>query len=71
MGFLLFAAAEMGIDATPFEGLDTAKLDNILNLGAKGLKSVCAVSLGYRADNDGNAARPKSRLAADRVFFRI
>lgn len=71
MGFLLFAAAEMGIDATPFEGLDTAQLDGILGLRAKGLKSVCAVSLGYRADNDGNAARPKSRLAADRVFTHI
>ena len=71
MGFLLFAATQKGIDSTPLEGFDPAKLDEILGLRAKGLRSVCAVSLGYRAANDSNAARPKSRLAADRVIFEI
>lgn len=49
----------------------TEKLDEILGLADKGLRSICAVSLGYRTDNDGNAARPKSRLAADQVFTRL
>ena len=71
MGFLLFAAAEKGIDSTPLEGLSTEKHDEILGLADKGLRSICAVSLGYRTDNDGNAARPKSRLAADQVFTRL
>ncbi len=71
MGFLLFAAAEKGIDSTPFEGFDAAQLDEILGLREKGLRSVCCVSLGYRAANDSNATRPKSRLALDRVVTRL
>ena len=67
MGFLLAAAAEKGIDSTPIEGLDTAKLDEILGLREKGMRSVAVVTLGYRSPNDGNAQRPKSRLALDRI----
>ena len=71
MGFLLAAAAEKGIDSTPIEGLDTAKLDEILGLREKGMRSVAVVTLGYRSPNDGNAQRPKSRLALDRIVTRL
>lgn len=71
MGFLLFAAAQKGIDSTPFEGFDAEELDKILGLKEKGLRSVCCVSLGYRAANDSNASRPKSRLALDRLVTRL
>lgn len=67
MGFLLWAAAERGIDSTCLEGLDMAKMDECLGLSEKGLRTVCAVSLGYRLPDDSNAARPKSRLPMDEV----
>lgn len=60
-------AAERGIDSTCLEGLDMAKMDECLGLAEKGLRTVCAVSLGYRLPDDSNAARPKSRLPMDEV----
>ncbi len=67
MGFLMLAAAERGIDSTCLEGIDMAKMDEVLGLEVKGLRTVVALSLGYRSDNDSNAARPKSRLPLDEV----
>lgn len=61
----------MGIDSTCLEGVDFAKLDEILGLREKGLTSVVALSLGYRNPKDGNAQRPKSRLAAEDLFTSI
>ena len=59
--------AQRGIDSTCLEGLDMAKMDECLGLAEKGLRTVCAVSLGYRLPEDSNAARPKSRLPMDEV----
>ena len=71
LGFILFAAAGMGIDSTALEGVDFEKLDEILSLRQKGLRSVVAVSLGYRAENDSNAQRPKSRLKKEDIFTEL
>lgn len=62
LGTLLIGAAALGIDATPIEGILTDELDNILDLKAKGLHSIVAVTLGYSSDDDFNAKLPKSRL---------
>ncbi len=62
LGFALFAAAGMGIDSTALEGVDFEKLDEILQLRRRGLRSVVGISLGYRRPDDSNATRPKSRL---------
>ncbi|XKM14027.1 oxygen-insensitive NAD(P)H nitroreductase [Orbaceae bacterium ac157xtp] len=62
LGNILYSSAAMGIDSTPIEGFDDKKLDEILDLKAKGLKSVVLVTLGYRSKDDSNAKRPKSRL---------
>lgn len=70
-GFLLFAAASMGVDSTPLEGMDFSLLDDILDLRAKGLRSIYAVSLGYRAADDSNALRPKSRWPRERIIHTI
>ena len=43
------AAAFEEVDATPMEGFDPAKVDEILDLRAKGLRSVTLMPLGYRA----------------------
>ena len=68
LGQLLFAAAALDIDSTAIEGYDAEKMDEILGLKAQGLKSIVVASLGYRAPNDANALRPKSRLPKAQLF---
>ncbi|MGL5429776.1 MAG: NAD(P)H-dependent oxidoreductase [Vibrio sp.] len=50
LGTALIAAAEEGVDSTPMEGFDPAKVDEILQLRERGLRSVVLLPLGYRAD---------------------
>ncbi len=50
LGIALTAAAFEEVDATPMEGFDPAALDEILDLRARGLRSVMMMPLGYRAD---------------------
>jgi len=45
----LMAAAFEGVDSTPMEGFDPKALDEILDLNARGLRSVAILPLGYRA----------------------
>ncbi|MBZ4021906.1 NAD(P)H-dependent oxidoreductase [Rhodobacter sp. TJ_12] len=52
-GIALAQAAEEQVDATPMEGFDPAKVDEILGLRDKGLRSVTLMPLGYRA-NEGD-----------------
>lgn len=49
LGTALIAAAEEGVDSTPMEGFDPDKVDEILGLRARGLRSVLLLPLGYRA----------------------
>ncbi|WP_260923116.1 oxygen-insensitive NAD(P)H nitroreductase [Novosphingobium sp. 9] len=71
IGQLLLGAAAMGIDATPMEGIDTAVLDRELGLPEKGFTAICAVALGYRAEDDFNAKLPKARLPLSEVITEI
>lgn len=49
----IIAAACEGVDATPLEGFDADKLDEILDLRAQGLRSAVMLPIGYRdADSD-------------------
>ncbi len=57
--------------STCLEGVDFKKVDEILGLREKGLTAVVLLSLGYRNPNDGNAMRPKSRLATEEIFTEI
>ena len=51
--YATIAAAYEEVDATPMEGFDPAKLDEILGLKEKGLRSCVVLTLGYRqADKD-------------------
>ncbi len=68
LGQLLLAAAALGIDSTPIEGFDPAKLDEILNLKEMGYHSVVVASLGYRSDDDFNAKLKKSRFPKEQLF---
>jgi nitroreductase / dihydropteridine reductase len=63
-------AAFEGVDATPMEGFDAAKLDEILGLREKGLRSVTILPLGYRAEegdwlaNLKKVRRPKDEFVS-------
>lgn len=48
LGVALVAAAEQEVDSTPMEGFDPAKVDKILGLKERGLRSVVLLPLGYR-----------------------
>ena len=48
LGLAMGEAALLEVDATPMEGFNSAKVDEILNLPALGLKSVTLLPLGYR-----------------------
>jgi len=47
-GLAIAEAALLQVDATPMEGFDGPKFDEILGLQEKGLKSVTILPLGYR-----------------------
>ncbi|PVB63441.1 oxygen-insensitive NAD(P)H nitroreductase [Labrenzia sp. 011] len=68
MGQFLLAAAQLGIDTTPMEGVDTDVLDREFGLTEKGYKAAAVVSLGYHSQKDFNAALPKSRLSEDAIM---
>ncbi|MBT8252424.1 MAG: NAD(P)H-dependent oxidoreductase [Flavobacteriaceae bacterium] len=61
MGNLLTVCALEKIDACPMEGFDPLAYDKILGLPEKGLKSVLAMPVGYRAKDDIQAGFKKVR----------
>jgi len=72
LGTALIAAAEEQVDATPMEGFDPAKVDEILGLRERGLRSVVIVPLGYRADEgDWLVNLKKVRRAKDSFITEV
>jgi nitroreductase/dihydropteridine reductase len=72
LGHALVAAATEHIDATPMEGFNNAKLDEILGLEEKGLKSVVIMTLGYRDhENDVLAKAKKVRRSNEELFIAV
>lgn len=68
LGTTLVAAAVEEVDATPMEGFNAAQFDEILELQAKGLKSVVICALGYRSADDELATLPKVRREKGLLF---
>jgi nitroreductase len=71
LGGLMTAAALLGVDACPMEGLDPAKFNEILGLTEKGYAALCACALGYRAADDKYAKLPKVRYKAEDVIVHV
>lgn len=61
LGNLMTAAALLGVDACPMEGLVAAEYDKVLQLDGTGYATVVACALGYRAAADKYASLPKVR----------
>ncbi|MDX2148704.1 MAG: NAD(P)H-dependent oxidoreductase [Planctomycetota bacterium] len=71
LGFVMSAAAMLGVDACPMEGIERAKYDELLGLPAKGYTSVVGCALGYRASDDWLAGMAKVRAKPEDVVLRI
>jgi nitroreductase len=61
LGIALVAAAEQNVDSTPMEGFDPRKVDEILGLSERGLRSVVLLPLGYR-DPTGDWLLPMKKV---------
>jgi nitroreductase / dihydropteridine reductase len=72
LGTGIIAAASLEIDATPMEGFIASKVDELLGLPEKNLRSVALLALGYRDnENDFMAKTPKHRTNAKKLFINI
>ena len=71
LGIFLSACAEMGIDATPMEGVEPKNYDKILN--QTDYSTLMAVAIGYRDIEDFNqpSKKPKSRRDINTVIETI
>jgi nitroreductase len=67
LGNLMTAAAVLGVDACPMEGLVPAEYDKILHLQGTGYATVVACALGYRAASDKYAGLAKVRYPTSEV----
>lgn len=65
LGQLMAAAALIGVDACPLEGIDPPAYDRIL--GLDGFRTVVACAVGHRASDDKYADLPKVRLPEDEL----
>ncbi len=64
LGFFLYSAAQLGIDACPMEGFDAKQYDEILGLPALGYNATVVAAAGYRAADDWLAPLAKVRYEA-------
>lgn len=71
MGNLLTVCAAEKIDACPMEGFNPTKVDEILKLEEKGLKSVLLCPVGVRAKDDKYAEMPKVRRPLEETIHFI
>lgn len=71
LGVFLSACAQMGIDATPMEGIEPDNYDKILN--QTDYAAIVAVAMGYRDTEDFNqpSKKPKSRKDLNKVIESI
>lgn len=68
---LINSAAVLKIDATPMEGFDAAKVDEILGLGAKGLSAAVVAAIGYRHEEDAMQHAKKVRKPNEELFITL
>jgi nitroreductase len=71
LGNFMTAAALVGIDTCPMEGIVPTKFDELLDLPAKGYRTVVACAAGYRSAEDKYAVAPKVRYPASELIIHI
>ena len=68
LGQFMTAAALLGIDTCPMEGIDPAGYDQELGLAGTGYATAVACAAGYRSAEDKYAATPKARYPHEEVI---
>ena len=68
LGNALMACASMQIDATPMEGFDPIKYNEILGLTEKGLTATVVLAIGYRHIEDATQNQDKVRKPMTSLF---
>ncbi|MBW8782218.1 MAG: NAD(P)H-dependent oxidoreductase [Verrucomicrobia bacterium] len=71
LGQFMLAAALLGIDTCPMEGLVPAQYDEILGLKGTAYTTLAACPAGYRAADDKYAATPKVRFPVSEVIVHV
>lgn len=71
LGQLMNAAAMLGIDSCPMEGIDPVAYDNLLGMSNSGYRSVVGCALGYRDPSDPYASLKKVRFPVGQVVHEI
>ena len=71
LGQFMAAAAVLGVDTCPMEGLVPSEYDKILGLVGTGYKTVVACAAGYRALDDKYASLAKVRFPASELIRNI
>jgi nitroreductase len=71
LGQLMTAAAALGIDACPMEGISASGYDRVLGLEGSGYATVVACALGYRSDTDKYATTTKARFDRSKVIQHV
>ena len=68
LGQLMTAAAMVGVDSCPMEGLDMAAYDRVLELTDTPYTTVVGCALGYRSSTDKYASAAKVRFPASEMI---
>jgi len=71
LGNLLNAAAELQIDATPMEGFEPEKVNEILGLNELGLNASLIATVGYRHEEDSTQHNIKVRKSKQELFINL
>jgi nitroreductase len=71
LGQLMTAAAVLGIDSCPLEGISPSAYDEILGLKDSGYATAVACALGYRSADDKYATAPKARFPEEMLVSHI
>ncbi|CAM3693991.1 hypothetical protein FSS13T_15280 [Flavobacterium saliperosum S13] len=71
LGNLLNAAAELQIDATPMEGFEPEKVNEILGLDKLGLNAALIATVGYRHEEDASQHHIKVRKSKQELFINL
>lgn len=69
LGNLMNAAAVIGVDTCPIEGLEPTKYDELLDLGSTDYSTVATCAVGYRHPEDKNQFAKKVRFPKEEIIF--
>lgn len=70
LGQFMTAAAMLGVDTCPMEGIDMGAYDRVLGLADSPFTTLCSCTAGHRAATDKYAAVPKVRYPQEQVIER-